>query len=530
MVGAVVDNATVVDDRYRVIRAIGSGTMGTVYEVEHIGFGRRLAMKVLHSQANRVESLRRRFEQEAYSAGRLDDPRIVDVTDVGVLADGRPYIIMALIDGVPLTAEMSLGPMPVPRSVAIARGILEALAHAHDRGVVHRDLKPDNVMLVAGEPSVKLLDFGLARLMDPSPRGPITKAGAVFGTPRYMAPEQARGEGGEPRSDLYSVGVLLFEMIRGQPLFAADTALEAMQRQTTQPPELLVVPSDGTFDAGLLTIVVDKALKKHPADRFADAGAFITALDAVMMPTPKRRPNRWPSGLVAAGVVVLLAVVLAVGAFTAVRFIGAEPEPEKPRLESVQAALREGAVARASAEAEALVGENPNSGPPWLALALARRAEGNEEGAARALAQALRLEPGLADDPILRSAVRDLVGSRSHEVNHLLHELIEAPKPEWQALLTELAQTARRPHERRRAWEALERLGDFGTLDPFTYLSEQLERNRTVKCSIRFWYVRRLIALGDPRVRPILHDELGRPRRQRACMMSELHAALGQPE
>ncbi|MEL7372224.1 MAG: serine/threonine protein kinase, partial [Myxococcota bacterium] len=126
MAGAVVDNSTVVNDRYRIVRGIGSGTMGTVYEVEHLGFGRRLAMKVLHSQANQVESLRRRFEREAYSAGRLDDPRIVDVTDVGQLPDGRPYIIMGLVDGKPLTQEMERGPMPVANAVKIAKGILEA--------------------------------------------------------------------------------------------------------------------------------------------------------------------------------------------------------------------------------------------------------------------------------------------------------------------------------------------------------------------------------------------------------------------
>ena len=530
MVGAVVDTATVVDDRYRVVRGIGAGTMGMVYEVEHIGFGRRLAMKVLHQQANRVESLRRRFEQEAYSAGRLDDPRIVDVTDVGQLPDGRPYIIMALIDGVPLSAEMSKGPMGVGRAVMIVRGILEALAHAHARGVVHRDLKPDNVMLVPGEPAIKLLDFGLARLMDPHPRKPITKAGAVFGTPRYMAPEQARGEGGEPRSDLYSVGVLLYEMVRGQPLFPASTAMEAMQRQTSDIPEPLIVPSDGTFDSEMLTQVVDQSLQKHPADRFRDAGSFIAALDAVMMPPdpPARTPPGWV--FVAAGAVAAVLLVSGLTLSGKLSPDGAADGVRPADLAAVHASLKAGETGEATAAAEALVDKDPDRGANWLAMALARQADGDQQGTARALAQALRLEPDLASEPLLRSSIRDLVGSRSRELFYMLNELSESPEGPWAPLLTELAQTARRPHERRRAWEILERIDDFGTLDPFTYLSEQLRRNHTSRCQIRAWYVRRLIALEDPRVVPVLREEAARKRKQRACMMRDIEAALGESE
>ena len=509
------DASTVVDDRYRIVRGIGAGTMGAVYEVEHLGFGRRLAMKVLHAQATQVESLRLRFEREAYSVGRLDDPRIVEVTDVGELPDGRPYIIMGLVEGISLSTEMAKGPMPVQRAVKIARAILEGLAHAHSRGVIHRDLKPDNVMLVAQEPGVKLLDFGLARLMGPENGAPLTHAGAVFGTPRYMAPEQAMGEQAEKRSDLYSVGILLHEMITGQPLFGAKTALEAMNQQLNQTPPRLKAQSDGTFDASLLAFVVGKALKKHPTDRFADAQGFIGALDTAMIP-PTLSP-KWP--WFAATAVASLAIM-------AGGFLYWSSAPHSG-LASVQAEVRAGQMGRAEAVAERLVRRGPSQGTSWLAVAVVRRAKQDDVGAVEALAHALRLKPELADEPMLRSMVRGLVGARSPEVRYLLRELSEAPNPAWAPLLTELAQIARRPSERRQAWEALERIGDFGTLDPFTYLSDQLNRNPTVRCAIRAWYVTRLIHLEDERTRPIVEAEVARPRPQRACMEEELQAELG---
>ena len=517
MTAAAVDATTVVDDRYRIVRGIGSGTMGAVYEVEHLGFGRRLAMKVLHSQANRVESLRRRFEREAYSAGRLDDPRIVEVTDVGELPDGRPYIIMGLVDGTSLAEEMNRGPMPVERAVRIARGILEGLAHAHARGVIHRDLKPDNVMLVSGDPGVKLLDFGLARLVGPDSGAPLTHAGAVFGTPRYMAPEQAMGEAAEPRSDLYAVGILLHEMITGRPLFPAETALEAMKQQMSQAPAELELEEDATYDTELLKFVVAKSLKKHPNERFQDATGFLGALDTVMMP-PTKVPATWPRYAAAAAVAAVIGLV-GYGAIV--------QRAERTTLKTVEQAARTGDVNGAVATAEAMVEAQPDSGTTWLALGVARRSKGDDAGATQAMAQALRLQPSLASDPLLRSMVRNLVGSRSVEIRHLLTELSRVPNRAWLPLLTELAQTARRPSERRLAWEALEVLGDFGILDPFTYLSDQLNRNTTGRCSIRAWYVTRLIALEDPRTRPIIVAEQNRPKWQRACMQEQLQAALG---
>ncbi len=522
MIGALVDAATVIDDRYRVIRGIGSGTMGSVYEVEHIGFGRRLAMKVLHSQANRVESLRRRFEREAYSAGRLDDARIVDVTDVGELPDGRPYIIMALVEGTSLADEMAKGPMPVPRAVRIARGILEGLAHAHARGVIHRDLKPDNVMLVAAEPSVKLLDFGLARLITPEDGAPLTRSGAVFGTPRYMAPEQAMGEAAEPRSDLYSVGILLHEMITGEALFPAETALDAMQQQMSVVPPKLELAPDPDYDASLLAFVVDKALKKEPSERFQDAHGFIGALDTVMLPPGRSFRWMWPA---AAMLLVLLAIG---GGLVWSPWASPQAAAETADLAVVREAVRAGAVQRASAAAEAMVAAHPDLGTTWLAVALARRAGQDDAGATEAVVLALRRTPSLANDPVLLSLVRDLVGARSHEVSHLLSELRESPKKEWLPMLTELAQTARRPAERRQAWEVLEALGDFGSLDPFTYLSDQLERNRTGRCAIRKWYVKRLIDLNDPRTRESLMAERKRPKRYWACMTADIGEALGE--
>src|SRR4051794_39249636 len=199
--------------------------MGAVYRVEHLMLKKELALKFLHAELGRLEEVARRFEREAEAAARLDHPNIVAVTDFGRTVDGMLFLVMELLQGQSLTATIRPDgagrPMPVERALHIERQILRALEHAHASGIVHRDLKPDNIMLVVrdGERDVvKLLDFGIAKITAPQDGAPgeaLTQAGVVFGTPEYLSPEQAMGEDADQRADLYSAGIVLYEMLTG---------------------------------------------------------------------------------------------------------------------------------------------------------------------------------------------------------------------------------------------------------------------------------------------------------------------------
>jgi serine/threonine protein kinase len=209
----------VLDNRYRVLRKIGEGGMGTVYAAEHVEIGKVVAIKILHPHFSTEQELVERFRREARAASRIGHPNIIDVTDFGTTGDGCAYFIMEHLDGIDLadvlTHERRLDPN---RSCQIAIQICRALAAAHAAGVIHRDLKPENIFLVARDGKadfVKVLDFGVARSAGRSNR--LTSPGIAMGTPEYMAPEQAAGGVVDHRGDIYSVGALLYEMVTGQP-------------------------------------------------------------------------------------------------------------------------------------------------------------------------------------------------------------------------------------------------------------------------------------------------------------------------
>ena len=214
------------DDKYRVVRHLSSGGMGAVYEVEHRGLGKRLAAKLLKPELARRADLLERFRREARAASAIGHEHIIEVTDLGQTAHKVPFLVMELLSGQTLAAlckaERRLEPA---RAVHIARQILSALGAAHARGIVHRDLKPENVFLIqrGGDPDfVKLLDFGIAKLLDEVDAPELTRAGQVVGTPTYMAPEQARGEKTvDGRADLYGVGAILYRMVTGQRPYTA---------------------------------------------------------------------------------------------------------------------------------------------------------------------------------------------------------------------------------------------------------------------------------------------------------------------
>ena len=288
-------------DRYPVVGLVGQGGMATVYRAVQEQVGREVALKVVRTDRHSREQLERRFVQEARVIARLRHPNIVTLYDAGVHEDGTLYMVMELIEGRPLSRVVGREVVLIARAVELAAGVLEALVEAHDHGLVHRDLKPANLMVVSGRrgEQVMVLDFGLAKALHPE--DPVaanaTTEGMVVGTPLYMSPEQAAGRPVDHRSDLYSLGVVLYELLAGRPPFGGDTAVEIAAAHCTRPPPPL--PASRAVPPGLERVVM-RALAKDPDGRFPDAASMLDALrrahdaeEAVdtLDPTPRTDPT-----------------------------------------------------------------------------------------------------------------------------------------------------------------------------------------------------------------------------------------------
>lgn len=258
----------VVAGRYRLEARLGEGGMGVVYRARHVLIDRVVALKLIRPDLRGETHLRAWMLREARAANRVDHAHIVDIHDVGETEQGELYLVMEYLTGIALSSEIAKGPMPVDRAIDILEQMCAALARAHDLGVVHRDLKSDNIMLtVRGgrQDYVKILDFGLAALAR-DPR--LAPKGAVFGTPEYMSPEQARGEDAVPSSDLYALGVLLFEMTTGQLPFRSHDRETLLEMQRSQPPKK---PSSLRQDLpAAAEAICLRLLEKKIPDRFRD--------------------------------------------------------------------------------------------------------------------------------------------------------------------------------------------------------------------------------------------------------------------
>jgi serine/threonine-protein kinase len=265
--------------RFRLLEVIGEGGMGKVFRAEQLATGRVVALKLLNPELSNDEDLLRRFEREAKVTARLSHPNIVKAVEFGA-ADGHVFLAMELVDGRSLADLIEQGRwLGVARTLAIMGPVLKALAYAHRRGVVHRDLKPANIMVTSRE-SVKVLDFGIAKLGNSGHTATqkLTRVGSLLGTPSYMSPEQAMGQPADARSDIYSCGVMLYEMLTGQRPFVADLPVQVMSMQLNAMPKPLrhIAPEAGIPLA--LEAVVLRALAKRPDDRFQSAVELRRAL------------------------------------------------------------------------------------------------------------------------------------------------------------------------------------------------------------------------------------------------------------
>jgi serine/threonine-protein kinase len=277
---------TVIRGKFRIVRKVGQGGMGAVYEALHLRFNERRALKVMSPDVASDPEFVKRFEREAILTRRLQHPNAVRVDDIEEAEDGRPYIVMEFVEGQSLKRLIQEeGPLPVPRVSAIIKQVAAALEAAHQLGMVHRDIKPDNIVLLstpAGE-QAKVLDFGIAKLKETRLGDTnLTATGVVIGTPQYMSPEQALGKRGEEldgRSDLYSLGVVMYQMLTGELPFNADTTLALLHAHAFEPPRPIAeVRPDLKLPASISGLVM-RCLEKKREDRPASAQALIDELE-----------------------------------------------------------------------------------------------------------------------------------------------------------------------------------------------------------------------------------------------------------
>ena len=293
---------TLLADRYRIDALVGEGGMGKVYAAEHVLMRKRLAVKVLRRELTSVPEVVARFEREAMAAGNIEHPNVAAATDFGKLPDGAVFLVLEFVSGRSLRDEIARGAMQVDRALHVARQISSALSAAHAQGIVHRDLKPENVMLVekGGDPDfVKVLDFGIAKVPLGDAAGaqkagnPITKAGMVFGTPEYMAPEQALGQNVDGRADLYALGVIFFEMLSGVRPFSSQSSVGILGQQLSKPTPTFAERSPGLIVPPAAEQIAHKLLARDASERFQTAPELSRAIDALLAPIPGQGVYRY---------------------------------------------------------------------------------------------------------------------------------------------------------------------------------------------------------------------------------------------
>ncbi|APR86624.1 serine/threonine protein kinase [Minicystis rosea] len=333
---------TLISGRYRADKLLGQGGMGAVFGGEQIHLRKRVAIKVLHADTERLPGLIDRFEREGVAGAHVQHPNVAAAIDFGKLDDGSYFLVLEYVEGTPLSDLLDQGPLTPARALGIARQMAAALAAVHDKGIIHRDIKPQNTLLEPGD-HVKIIDFGLAKVDIGSATGrkptrpstPLTAAGVVFGTPSYLAPEAALGMGAvDERSDLYALGVTLYEMLCGRLPFEGTDPVSIFRQQRQEDPPPMAVRAPGVAVPAEAERIAMRLVQRAPSDRYQSARETIEAIDEAVKaldrppppppPAPRKGPPRWAFAAVAVGSLVL-------GSAAAFLFLAPRAE-RKPRV------------------------------------------------------------------------------------------------------------------------------------------------------------------------------------------------------
>jgi eukaryotic-like serine/threonine-protein kinase len=324
---------------YEIVAPLGAGGMGEVYRAVDTRLGREVAVKVLPAGLAKDADRLRRFEQEARTVAALSHPNILGIHDIGT-HDGAPFLVSELLEGQTLREKLEAGPLPVRRAIEYALGIAQGLAAAHEKGIVHRDLKPENVFITR-DGRVKVLDFGLAKLVKPEENhdtvmtlaSPATLPGMVLGTVGYMSPEQVRGESSDARSDIFSFGAVLFEMLTGKRAFKRETSAETMTAVLREePPELNDTGWQGPLG---LQRILTRCLEKGVERRFQSASDLAFAIESLGGTSSTRsvaQPNKATRAWLPWTVTALALLALGAGLWLVGRWSAAKPQPRFTRL------------------------------------------------------------------------------------------------------------------------------------------------------------------------------------------------------
>jgi serine/threonine protein kinase len=319
---------TVLSGHYRIDEQLGRGGMGTVYRGMQLSVDRPVAIKVIAGEVERSPEHVQRFRREAEAMAKLCHPNTVRLLDFGVTEQARLFMVMELLSGINLEQQLAQsGPFELPVALRIVREIAQSISEAHALGIVHRDLKPSNVILChidGGENFVKVMDFGVAGFKRDESHSTLTVKGAVLGTAAYMSPEQAQGFAVDPRADLYSLGIMLFEMLTGQTPFQAKSAISLLLAQVSETPPRLADMSPRMRGLASTQALLDRLLAKSPEERPGSATEVIDAVDQLLVElnatgrgstqlpalgaTRKPRPRR--SAAFAAGLFVMICAAL----------------------------------------------------------------------------------------------------------------------------------------------------------------------------------------------------------------------------
>ena len=532
---------TTLSGRYLLEERLGEGAMGVVYKGEHTMMRKPVAIKVLQKSLSSDPEVMQRFQREAQSAGRIGHPNVCVATDFGETVDGELFMVMEYLEGRTLTDEITIhGALSPVRVVGLGLQLCAALEAAHAIGVVHRDLKPENIMLVGtgADEQVKVMDFGVASVSLEGPEDvKLTRAGAVYGTPAYMAPEQVTGDGVDARSDLYALGILLQECLTGRLPFSANTATQMMTLHLTTDPE----PLPASIPDGLRA-VVEALLAKDPNDRPADASETARLLEASLEDAPAATPppplqpaHGTPSAparantLLAVAALGIVGLIVFFGMIAVVLTVSPDDSPDGQAetarettaslSEERDAFVREAdlsgaleALARddhdaALAALDEAAKTHPGSSHLRYYEGIAKMAQNERDAALEHYAAAIAADARYADDTQLLADVVAMTGARSKKRREAASAFVTehlSTSRGLDAALTTAALEGSSRRARQTAYELLEARGALERMEPVDTL--RLELKNASGCKKKEALVVKAKELGDPALLPDLQE------------------------